>query len=42
MIYTRLSMTTVFLWPTVAIGITGEFWVELAWLGFAVGYTSEA
>lgn len=41
MIYTRFNHSTVFVWPSLAIGIANEFWIELAWLGLAVGYTSK-
>ena len=37
MIYTRFSTDVVFLLPTIAIGIGDKLWVEIAWLGFAVG-----
>jgi hypothetical protein len=37
MIYTRFSTDVVFLLPTIAAGIGDKLWVEIAWLGFAVG-----
>ncbi len=37
MIYTRASGDIVFLWPTVAISVTNDWWIELAWLSFAIG-----
>ena len=39
MIYTRLNTSTVFVWPSLAFSIDGEFWIEFAWLGFAIGWT---
>lgn len=37
MIYTRFSTDVVFLLPTIAIGIGDKLWVELGWLGVAIG-----
>lgn len=36
-IYTRLNSSVVFVFPTLAFSIDAEFWVEIAWLGFAIG-----
>lgn len=38
-IYTRLNSSVVFVLPAIAFSIEGNFWLELAWLGFAVGVT---
>jgi hypothetical protein len=38
-IYTRLNYITIFILPALAIGIGDEFWIEIAWLGFAIGIT---
>jgi hypothetical protein len=37
MIYTRTSGDVVFILPTVAVSVTDEWWIEFAWLSFAVG-----
>ena len=37
MIYTRTSGNVVFICPTVAISVADDWWVELAWLNFAIG-----
>jgi hypothetical protein len=37
MIYTRISYNVVFLIPTIAVSVVDEFWIEAAWLGFAIG-----
>ena len=37
MIYTRVSGDVIFLWPTVAINVSEDWWIELAWLNFAIG-----
>ena len=37
MIYTRISYNVVFLIPTIAVSVVGDLWVEVAWLGFAIG-----
>jgi hypothetical protein len=37
MIYTRASGDVVFLCPTVAISVANDWWIELAWLNFAIG-----
>jgi len=37
MIYTRFSTDVVFLIPTIAVGIGDNFWIELGWLGVAIG-----
>ena len=36
-IYTRINVSAVFVWPALAFSIEDDFWIELAWLGFAVG-----
>ena len=38
-IYTRLNSGVVFVFPALAFSIDGDFWIELAWLGFAIGVT---
>jgi len=37
MIYTKTSSTAIFLWPAVAINVEEDWWIELAWLTFAIG-----
>ena len=39
-VYTRLNSGVVFVLPTLAFSIEGDFWIELAWLGLAVGITA--
>jgi len=41
-IYTRISQSAVFVWPALAFSIEGDFWIELAWLGLAVGLSYES
>jgi len=36
-IYMRVNQSAVFVWPALAFSIEGDFWIELAWLGLAVG-----
>lgn len=36
-IYTRLSFSVVFLVPTIAISVEDDWWIEVAWLGAAIG-----
>jgi hypothetical protein len=38
-IYIRLNSSVVFILPTLAFSIEGKFWIELAWLGIAIGVT---
>ena len=38
-VYTRLNSSVVFVLPTLAFSIEGDFWIELAWLGLAIGVT---
>jgi hypothetical protein len=38
-IYTQLNSSVVFFFPTLAFSIEGKFWIELAWLGLAIGVT---
>ena len=37
--YKRKSDTAVFIWPAMAVNFNRGFWLELAWLSFAVGFT---
>jgi len=39
-VYTRFNNGVVFVLPTLAFSIEGKFWIELAWLGLAVGVTA--
>jgi len=36
-VYMRISRTTVFVFPALAMGIGPEWWIEIAWLGIAFG-----
>lgn len=38
--YSKYSESAVFIWPTLAVNFNSGFWVELAWLSFAVGICS--
>jgi hypothetical protein len=42
MIYTKTSTTAIFLWPAVAINMEEDWWIELAWLNFAIGIKGKA
>jgi len=35
--YSRFSDHCVFILPAIGVGVTGCFWIEFAWLSFAVG-----
>jgi len=39
-VYTRFNNSVVFVLPTLAFSIEGEIWIELAWLGLAIGVTA--
>jgi len=41
-IYTRVNQSAVFVWPALAFSIEGDFWIELAWLGLAIGLAYES
>jgi hypothetical protein len=38
MVYFEADRDYVILWPTIAISLTGEFWIELDWLNFVLGW----
>lgn len=40
-LYTRFNTGAVFVWPALCIGnrVGEPMWIELAWLGLAVGVT---
>lgn len=35
--YSKQSENAIFIWPSLAVNFVGGFWVELAWLSWAVG-----
>ena len=35
--YSKRSETALFIWPALAVNFNDGFWLELAWLSFAVG-----
>jgi len=40
MLYFECDREYIVLWPTVAVSLAGEFWIELDWLNFVFGWRS--